>query len=105
MPPANATAHTTTPRINREQRRTVRIVISARGVLRPETADVVDEVPDVGVAEAALDTLHLEIGASAVGDHGEDLAVAGPAHPGGVGEVGRLHVLRRELAVAVAGGT
>src|SRR5262245_60353824 len=46
-----------------------------RLALGADAAQVVDDVPHVGVRHAALVTLHLEVGAGAVAEHDEDFPV------------------------------
>src|SRR5579864_4267968 len=66
-----------------------------------DAAEVVDDVPHVGVGQLALVALHLELRGGAVADDRENLAVARAAVPLGVGQVGRMGSLRRHRAVAL----
>src|SRR5687768_6913436 len=100
MPVASASTHVTRAPRKKRRPRPALIVASVRGGPGAERPDEVDEVPDVRVADAALDAFHLELRAGAVGDHRKDFTVGRTANPRGVREVGRLHALRRQPAVA-----
>src|SRR5262249_59061427 len=73
---------------------------AGRSLLGLEAAEIVDEVPDVGLRHLALVALHVELRACAVADHHEDLAVCGAAVPLVVGQVRGMRALGRHRAVA-----
>src|SRR5262245_53707566 len=68
-----------------------------------ETTNEVDEVPGVRLGDLALEALHIVFRRRAVLHDPEDFAFARAARPFGVGQVRRLHVLRRHRAVTGAG--
>src|SRR4051812_43379983 len=67
--------------------------------LGSECAQVVHDVPHVGLLQAALVALHRERRSGTVPNHGEDLAVGGSAIPLLVGQVRGMRILRRHLAI------
>src|SRR5688572_9739543 len=86
--------------IARSNSRADRTPPASLGGFRTEAPEEVDDVPHVVGRHLAAMAFHLGIAAHAVGDDGEDLAVAGSVYPLGVGEVGRAWILGRERAIA-----